>query len=133
MPAIRICKSCGQKNRVGAKHLADTGRCGACKVPLPPIDEPLEANDELFDEVIQGTRVPVLVDFWAEWCGRAGPPPRKLRVRPATWQAMPSSSKSTPTSSSDWRLDSTFVEFQTSLFSLAADWSVSRPESSVTK
>src|SRR5271155_1321720 len=69
MPAIRSCKQCGQKNRVGAKHLADTGRCGACKAPLPPIDEPLQADDELFDEVIRGSEVPVLVDFWAEWCG----------------------------------------------------------------
>src|ERR1700677_1609759 len=69
MPTIRSCKQCGQKNRVGAKHLADTGRCGACKAPLPPIDEPLQANDELFDEVVQGSQVPVLVDFWADWCG----------------------------------------------------------------
>lgn len=69
MPAIRSCKQCGQKNRVGAKHLADTGRCGACKAPLPPLDEPLQANEELFDEIIQTSQVPVLVDFWAEWCG----------------------------------------------------------------
>ena len=69
MPAIRSCKQCGQKNRVGAKHLADTGRCGACKSPLPPLDEPLAADIALLDEVIQGSPVPVLVDFWAEWCG----------------------------------------------------------------
>jgi thioredoxin 2 len=69
MPAIRTCKSCGQKNRVGAKHLADSGRCGACKATLPALDEPLQVNEELFDEVIQGSQAPVLVDFWAEWCG----------------------------------------------------------------
>jgi thioredoxin 2 len=69
MPAIRSCKSCGQKNRVIAKHLADTGRCGACKAPLPPLDEPLQVDTEMFDEVIQTSRVPVLVDFWADWCG----------------------------------------------------------------
>ncbi len=69
MPAIRTCKSCGQKNRLAASHLADTGRCGACKMPLPPLDEPLAVDTELFDEIIQSSRVPVLVDFWADWCG----------------------------------------------------------------
>ncbi len=69
MPAIRTCKNCGQKNRVSAKHLADTGRCGACKNPLPPMDEPLQVDTALFDEIVQTSKVPVLVDFWADWCG----------------------------------------------------------------
>jgi thioredoxin 2 len=69
MSVIRTCKVCGRQNRVPAAHLADTGRCGACKGPLPPVNEPLEADPELFNEVVQGARVPVLVDFWAAWCG----------------------------------------------------------------
>ena len=69
MPVIRTCGQCGQKNRVGAKHLADTGRCGACKNPLPPVAEPVAAGTALFDEVVAESTVPVLVDFWAEWCG----------------------------------------------------------------
>jgi thioredoxin 2 len=69
MPTIRTCKSCGQKNRLAANHLADTGRCGACKNPLPALDEPLQVDTALFDEIIQSSRVPVLVDFWADWCG----------------------------------------------------------------
>jgi thioredoxin 2 len=69
MPVIRVCGQCGQKNRVGAKHLADTGRCGACKSPLPALAEPVAADAALFDEVLQSATVPVLVDFWAAWCG----------------------------------------------------------------
>ena len=69
MPVIRTCNHCGRKNRVTAQHLADTGRCGECKNPLPPIDEPLQVDTQLFDEITQSATVPVLVDFWADWCG----------------------------------------------------------------
>jgi thioredoxin 2 len=69
MPIVRTCKNCGQNNRVPAKHLADTGRCGKCKSPLPPVDEPLEVDVEQFDEIVQNATVPILADFWADWCG----------------------------------------------------------------
>jgi thioredoxin 2 len=69
MPVIESCPSCGRKNRIPASHLADTGRCGYCKSLLPPRSTPLEADPALFDEVISTARVPVLVDFWAAWCG----------------------------------------------------------------
>ncbi len=69
MPIIRSCSNCGQKNRVTASHLADTGRCGACKSALPPVAEPIAVDATEFDEIVQNARVPVLVDFWAAWCG----------------------------------------------------------------
>lgn len=66
---IRICHSCGAKNHVPARHLADTGRCGACKDDLSPSSEPLEVGDREFDEIVGQAKVPILVDFWASWCG----------------------------------------------------------------
>jgi len=69
MSVIRECRACGQKNRVPAKFLATTGKCGACKADLPPVAEPLAVDEALFDDIVQNAKVPVLVDFWAAWCG----------------------------------------------------------------
>lgn len=69
MPVIRVCPNCSQKNRIPAKHLSDTGKCGACKSALPPLAEPLPVDTALFDDIVQNAAVPVLVDFWAGWCG----------------------------------------------------------------
>jgi thioredoxin 2 len=66
---VRACNNCGQKNRIPAKYLASTGRCGNCKSSLPPLAEPLAVDEALFDEVVKNITVPVLVDFWADWCG----------------------------------------------------------------
>ena len=69
MSIVRTCKTCGRQNRIPAEHLADTGRCGACKSTLSPMAEPLEVDSGSFDEIVEKARVPVLVDFWAAWCG----------------------------------------------------------------
>ena len=69
MSVFRTCRNCSAKNRVPARHLADTGRCGSCKAPLPPADAPIEANPQSFQEIVSDSPVPILVDFWASWCG----------------------------------------------------------------
>jgi thioredoxin 2 len=65
----RICKACGARNRIPASHLASTGRCGSCKAPLPPPSEPIDVDTSAFDRIVNEARVPIVVDFWAAWCG----------------------------------------------------------------
>jgi thioredoxin 2 len=65
----RTCSNCGAQNRIPAKHVSDTGRCGTCKSALPPSNEPIDVDPELFDAIVKEASVPVLVDFWAAWCG----------------------------------------------------------------
>jgi len=66
---LRPCAACCTSNRIPASHLADAGKCGKCKAALAPLGEPLDADRALFDGIVGGARVPVLVDFWAAWCG----------------------------------------------------------------
>jgi thioredoxin 2 len=66
---IRSCPHCGQNNRIPVKHLMHVGRCGACKGALPATAVPIDADAALFDALVQQSSVPLLVDFWADWCG----------------------------------------------------------------
>ncbi len=66
---ISSCPACGTGNRVPVGHLSDTGKCGSCKAALSPVHEPIAVTQSSFDEIIRAAKVPVLVDFWAAWCG----------------------------------------------------------------
>ena len=62
------CPSCGRLNRIDASRASDGPKCGACGTSLA-LDHPLHLTDSTFDRIIGGTDVPVLVDFYADWCG----------------------------------------------------------------
>jgi thioredoxin 2 len=60
------CASCGRWNRVDLSRPGP--RCGACSRAIA-LDRPLALTDATFDRVVAGSDVPVLVDFYADWCG----------------------------------------------------------------
>ena len=64
------CPKCGQRNRLKYDKLGQTGRCGKCGNALHAPAEPIDVeNDLAFDALTSRSPLPVLVDFWAPWCG----------------------------------------------------------------
>jgi thioredoxin 2 len=64
------CPSCRRRNRLGYATLGRETRCGHCQTPLDlPAQTIHVATDEQFEALITESRLPVLVDFWADWCG----------------------------------------------------------------
>jgi thiol-disulfide isomerase/thioredoxin len=65
--AVVGCPFCGTLNRVSLGRLDDRPKCAECQKPLL-LDRPVHATDDHLSKVISGATVPVLVDFYADWC-----------------------------------------------------------------
>jgi thioredoxin 2 len=63
-----VCAHCGATNRLPAIRLGDDPDCGRCHQPLLS-GAPIALDDRSFDAFVQRSSLPVLVDFWAPWCG----------------------------------------------------------------
>jgi len=63
-----VCPACGAVNRVAAARLGDGPRCGTCKTALFT-GHPVELSEQSFDRHVGRSDIPVVVDFWAPWCG----------------------------------------------------------------
>jgi thioredoxin 2 len=64
------CAKCNKRNRINYERLGQAFRCGNCHTELQPPKEPLTVKSETaFNSLTNHSALPVVVDFWADWCG----------------------------------------------------------------
>ena len=69
MPSATLaCQFCGQLNKVNLDRHADRPKCAKCAKPFL-VDRPVKVTEDNFDATVLKSEVPVLVDFYADWCG----------------------------------------------------------------
>ncbi len=67
---IVTCPTCSTRNRLTYRRLSQTVRCGNCKTTLNAPNSPLDITSTGdFDRVVAQASIPVVVDYWAPWCG----------------------------------------------------------------
>jgi len=65
---IIACPACNQLNKLPNTKLSDNGKCGSCKSPLF-LSTPLALTQSTFASHVAKSELPILIDFWAPWCG----------------------------------------------------------------
>jgi thioredoxin 2 len=66
---ILSCPVCAANNRVPAERLTEAAKCAKCKARLPTTAPLIIHSAAELDELVRDAKVPVLVDYWASWCG----------------------------------------------------------------
>lgn len=67
---VVACAACGRANRLGFHTLGKAARCGQCQANVGPVSTPVDVNDAAsFDAAVAQSALPLVIDFWAAWCG----------------------------------------------------------------
>jgi thioredoxin 2 len=61
------CPHCQKINQLSVERLSSAPICGACKQDL--LSAPVDVNEQTFNELLTGSPLPIVADFWAVWCG----------------------------------------------------------------